>query len=179
MVYFRAVAPILDSTGEQAQAWIIELPLWEEKAEDRHDALCAYTRRIRSENDVASGESLSAGGTWNAARLFAMGARALKRIETGQLAILQSPGSRDPLYLDGARLVECYGILPLQDSSGLGLTVLSYDGSLFFFRHGFAAWCKRGQRHKSVRDRRCQIYRPVISPSRVRPTWHVRALRIF
>ena len=61
-----------------------------------------------------------------------IGARALKGINTGQLAILQSPGPQQPLYLDGARLEECYGILPLQDSSGLSVTVLSYRGSLFF-----------------------------------------------
>jgi hypothetical protein len=59
-------------------------------------------------------------------------ARALQEITTGQLAILQSPGPQQALYLDGARLEECYGILPLQDPSGLSVTILSYRGSLFF-----------------------------------------------
>ena len=56
---------------------------------------------------------------------------ALGRVEHGQLAVLESPGPQNPLYLDGARLLESYGILPLQDESGLNVTVTSYDGSLF------------------------------------------------
>jgi WS/DGAT/MGAT family acyltransferase len=131
-VDLRAVTPILESSGEEAYPQIVELPIWEESAEVRLELLSEQTRRIRNESDLATGESISAGDEWNAARLFAIGARALKGIETGQLAILQSPGPQQPLYLDGARLAECYGILPLQDSSALGVTVLSYDGSLFF-----------------------------------------------
>ena len=131
-VDLRAVTPILDSTGREAHPWIIELPIWEETGEGRQESLVEQTRRIRTEADLAPAESLSAGDEWNAARLFSMGARALKGIRTGQLAILQSPGPQLPLYLDGARLEECYGILPLQDSSGLGITVMSYGGSLFF-----------------------------------------------
>ncbi len=131
-VDLRGVTPILDSQGEEAVPWVIELPIWEETGQGRQELLREQTRRIPADADVASGETLSAGDEWNAARLFAIGARALKRIETGQLAILQCPGPQQPLYLDGARLEECYGILPLQDSSGLGITVMSYGGSLFF-----------------------------------------------
>lgn len=131
-VDLRAVTPILDSSGREAHPWIIELPIWEKTGAGRQELLCEQTRRIRAESHVASGESLSTGDEWNAARLFAIGARALRGIETGQLAILQSPGPQKPLYLDGARLKESYGILPLQDSSALGITVMGYGGSLFF-----------------------------------------------
>ncbi len=131
-VDLRAVTPILDATGETAEAWVIELPVWEASGEVRQELLGEQTRRIRSEQDLASAESLASGDTWTAARLFAIGARALKRIENGQLAVLQSPGPQQPLYLNGAKLEECYGILPLQDASGLGVTVMSYAGSLFF-----------------------------------------------
>lgn len=131
-VDLRAVTPILDRDGQTAHSWIVELPIWEVRPAERHGLLRDQTRRIRIEEDVATGDSISAGSEWNASRLFAIGARALKRVETGQVAILQSPGPQQPLYLDGAELRECYGILPLQDSSGLGITVLSYSGRLFF-----------------------------------------------
>ena len=131
-VDLRAVTPVLDENGIEAHPWIVELPIWEQRPVDRHELVCDQTRRIRSQEDVAPGEALAAGSEWNASRLFVIGARALKGIDTGQLAILQSPGPQQPLYLDGARLEECYGILPLQDSSGLSVTVLSYRGSLFF-----------------------------------------------
>ena len=131
-VDLRAVTPVLDEDGIEAQPWIVELPIWEQSPVERHELVCDQTRRIRSQQDVASGDVLASGSEWNAARLFVIGARAIKGINTGQLAILQSPGPQQPLYLDGARLEECYGILPLQDSSGLSITVLSYRGSLFF-----------------------------------------------
>ena len=83
-----------------------------------------------------SADTLAGESEWNTARLFSIGARALGRIEHGHLAVLESPGPQTPLYLEGARLVECYGILPLQDSSGLGISVLSYAGSLFFAFNG-------------------------------------------
>lgn len=131
-VDLRGVTPILESSGEVARAWVVELPVWEATGEARQDILSEQTRRIRAEADAARADALTTDDQWNAARLFAIGARALKKIETGQLAILQSPGAKRPLYLDGAELVECYGILPLQDSTGLGITVLSYAESLFF-----------------------------------------------
>ena len=131
-VDLRALTPVLEGDGQEAHPWVIELPIWEESVIDRHELVCDQTRRIRRESDVASGEVLSAGSEWNASRLFLIGARALKGVETGQLSVLQSPGPQKPLFLDGSRLVGCYGILPLQDSSGLGITVVSYGGSLFF-----------------------------------------------
>lgn len=131
-VDLRAVTPILDASQELARAWIVELPIWESTGTARLDLLTEQTRRIRAETAVATGEDLSRGDEWTAARMFAIGARALDEIETGQIAIMQSPGPKSPLFLDGAKLEEAYGILPLQNSSGLGITVMSYDGSLFF-----------------------------------------------
>jgi diacylglycerol O-acyltransferase len=131
-VDLRAVTPILDADGRSARAWVVELPVWEIRAAERQSLLVEQTRKIRLEQNVASADSLAGEDEWNTARLFALGARALGRIEHGQLQVLESPGPQRPLYLDGALLRESYGILPLRDESGLGITVTSYDGSLFF-----------------------------------------------
>jgi WS/DGAT/MGAT family acyltransferase len=128
----RAVTPVLDKDQKEAKPWVVELPIWEPDAATRHRLIREQTRRIRIEEDVASGEELSGAKEWNASRLFSIGARTLKRLESGQLAVLQSPGPQQPLYLDGAELRECYGHLPLRDSSGLSISVLSYAGRLFF-----------------------------------------------
>jgi WS/DGAT/MGAT family acyltransferase len=131
-VDLRAVTPILESDGLRAHNWTIDLPIWEAGAAERHGLVRDQTRRNRSEDHVASGEDLSATTQWNASRLFSVGARALTHLESGEIAILQAPGPQEPLHLDGARMVECYGILPLRDSCGLAITILSYAGSLFF-----------------------------------------------
>jgi len=128
----RAVTPVLDKEQRAARPWVVELPIWESDPPTRHRLVREQTRKVRLEDEVASGESLSAGLEWNASRLFMLGARALERLGSGQLAVLQSPGPQSPLHLDGARMLECYGHLPLQDSSGLVITALSYSGRLFF-----------------------------------------------
>jgi hypothetical protein len=131
-VDLRAITPILDADERSARCVVVELPVWEERAAERHGLLRDQTRRIRIDDEVATGESISSGTEWNASRLLAIGARALKYIETGHVPVLQSPGPQQPLYLDGAELLECYGVLPLKDSCGLGITILSYVGKLFF-----------------------------------------------
>jgi diacylglycerol O-acyltransferase len=131
-VDLRAITPILDADERLARCVVVELPLWEERPAERHGLLRDQTRRIRIDDDVATGESISSGSEWNASRLLAIGARALKYVETGHVPVLQSPGPQQPLYLDGAELLECYGVLPLKDSCGLGITILSYAGKLFF-----------------------------------------------
>jgi diacylglycerol O-acyltransferase len=131
-VDLRAITPILDRSGASAHPWNLELPLWEERPAERHGLIRDQTRRIGIEKDVATGDSMTDGSEWNASRLFAIGARAVKTVETGHVTVLQAPGPKQSLYLDGAELTECYGILPLQDCSGLGITVLSYAGKLYF-----------------------------------------------
>jgi len=131
-VDLKAVTPVLEGGGREATPWVVELPVWEGDPVERHRIIREQTLRKRDEQDVTSGESLSSISRWTSSRAFSIGAQALKKIERGHLAILQSPGPQQPLFLDGAQLRECYGHLPLQNLSGLGLTVLSYDGELFF-----------------------------------------------
>ncbi|MFK7897575.1 MAG: wax ester/triacylglycerol synthase domain-containing protein [Myxococcota bacterium] len=132
----RAVTPVLEMEGETAKPWTVELPIWEEDAVVRLDCIREQTGQIRSDLRAATGDMMTTGEEWNASRLLAIGARSLKSIETGQLAVLQAPGPQKDLYLDGALLEECYGVMPLQDSSALGMTILSYRGRLFFAFNG-------------------------------------------
>jgi WS/DGAT/MGAT family acyltransferase len=131
-VDLRALTPVLAVDQKEARPWMVELPIWEEDEPTRHRLIREQTRRIRMEEEgVASGEDLTASADWDASRLFSLGARAIGRISTGQLVVLQCPGPQEPLYLDGAELQEWYGHLPLQDAAGLIITVVSYAGSLF------------------------------------------------
>jgi diacylglycerol O-acyltransferase / wax synthase len=130
-VDLHALTPVLDASGAEAKAWAIELPLWEPKAAERLRLIREQTRRIRSGEEVASAEKLASGSEWNASKLISIGARSLHGIEEGQIAVLEAPGPQQPLYLEGARLEACFGFLPIQHSSALGVTALTYAGSLF------------------------------------------------
>ena len=47
------------------------------------------------------------------------------------LALVNVPGSQRPLYLEGSRLLETYGLTPLRRANGLAITAMSYDGNLY------------------------------------------------
>ncbi len=130
-VDLRAVAPVLETDELRARPWVIELPIWEPTALSRHERVHEQTRRLRTQTDAASGEMLVAGTDWTTSRRFSLGAHALGTLEYGQVAVVQTPGSQQPLYLDGAMLEACHAILPLRDASGLNVTVLGYAGGLF------------------------------------------------
>ena len=130
-VDLRAVAPVLETDEARALPWSIELPIWEPTAQSRHERVHEQTRRLRTQTDVAGGETLVAGTDWTASRRFSLGAHALGTLGPGQIAVVQTPGPQQTLYLDGAKLTACHGILPLRDASGLNVTVVGYAGGLF------------------------------------------------
>ncbi len=83
------------------------------------------------------------------------------------LRVVNVPGPQAPLYLQGARLLECYGKVPLGDNGGLGVAIFSYDGKLWWglnadfdlvpdlprfseaLRESFTALSKAAARHTS------------------------------
>ena len=42
------------------------------------------------------------------------------------------PGPQHPVYVAGARLVGSYPIMPLPQNQALSISLMSYDGQLFF-----------------------------------------------
>jgi hypothetical protein len=72
------------------------------------------------------------GDTWFGGRLLSLGARAIASHTPVNMTVINAPGTQVPLYFEGARLLETYGQVPLRDDHGLGITVMSYDGRLFF-----------------------------------------------
>lgn len=126
----RAVTPVMSAAEDAAAPWIIELPVWEASAAERMRIIREQTKVHRKHSGAASGEALTSGEDWNASHLFAVGTNAVEHLALGQIVVLQAPGPQKSLYLDGARLESCFGILPLRDESGLCVTAISYDGSL-------------------------------------------------
>ena len=48
------------------------------------------------------------------------------------LFISNVPGPQEPLYMNGAKLVENYALAPLSDGMGLFIATPSYDGKMIF-----------------------------------------------
>jgi hypothetical protein len=60
-------------------------------------------------------------------------ARAMSGVRAFNLVVSNVPGPQEPFYLNGARVLECYPVVPLNPANqGLSVGVLSYDGGVFF-----------------------------------------------
>ena len=48
------------------------------------------------------------------------------------LVVTNVPGPQFPLYFLGARMLECYPLVPIFHNQALGIALFSYDGRLFW-----------------------------------------------
>ena len=67
---------------------------------------------------------------WTPSALFSRGARALARPLPVHLTITNVPGPRQARYLLGAEQLEWYGAFPLMKHTGLGISIVSYNGRM-------------------------------------------------
>ncbi len=115
--------------------WVVDLPVWDPNGRDRFRRIRDQTRVLREGAGALPARSIADDHAWLSARILCLGARALASHTPVNLAVTNVPGSRRPLYLRGARLLETYGTVPLREGHGLGVAVLSYDGRLFWGLH--------------------------------------------
>ncbi len=131
---FRVATPVLTraAPGEgDLDEWLIDLPVWEKEALTRLERIRAQTREQRERSDALPASEILRDGEFTSPRLLSLGARTLSMRAPAHLAVVNVPGSQRPLYLEGSRLLECYGLTPLRRANGLAITAMSYDGSLY------------------------------------------------
>ena len=105
----------------------LELPLWERDPLRR----LARVRELAAEDPAQPSLELGdPGGACTPFRRLQRGARALMRSGVARMRVVSVPGPQQPLHLEGARLVECFGMVPVAPQGGIGVAVMSYDGSL-------------------------------------------------
>ena len=131
---FRAAVPVSLRSGTSRQGvgeWHLDLPVWEQDPLRRLERVRELTSALGKSNPPLGAAALAGEERWIGSRLLALGARAISNRRAEHLRLVNVPGAQRPLYLSGARLVEAYGMVPLGDEAGLGVTILSYDGKLF------------------------------------------------
>jgi WS/DGAT/MGAT family acyltransferase len=130
---FRAAVPVSLRTGRRRQGvgeWHIDLPVWETDAVRRLERVQELTAALGKSSPPLGAAVLAGEERWIGSRLLALGASAVAHRRPEHLRLVNVPGAQVPLFLSGARLVEAYGMVPLDDEAGLGVAVLSYDGKL-------------------------------------------------
>jgi WS/DGAT/MGAT family acyltransferase len=130
---FRAAVPVSLRSGTRRQGvgeWHIDLPVWETEAVRRLERVRELTAAHGKSSPPLGAAALAGEERWIGSRLLALGASAVAHHRPEHLRLVNVPGAQVPLHFKGARLVEAYGMVPLDDEAGLGVALLSYDGKL-------------------------------------------------
>jgi diacylglycerol O-acyltransferase len=130
---FRVAVPVTlrsDDGTAPVTEWVLELPIWERDPLKRFERIRDRTAELSRIRPVRGADEMFGGEAWTLSDMPSEAARAMVSRAPANLRVANVPCPQAPLYLKGARMVECYGKLPLGDNGGLGIAVYSYDGKL-------------------------------------------------
>jgi WS/DGAT/MGAT family acyltransferase len=115
--------------GNRVSSWIVPLPLDEPEPLEQLVAIERRTRALKHSNQAVAVEMMMAAAE-EIPVLLDLSAAAMQ----GQISMIVTnvPGPPIPLYLLGCRALSMQPLVPLFPGVGIGVAVLSYDGTLFW-----------------------------------------------
>jgi len=136
---FRAYCPVnlrsaSDQTvlGNRVSAMIIPLPI---AVGDPRECLREVTRttlRLKASRQAMGAEVVASISDWTAPGIMSGVSRFAFSHRSSNLIVSNVPGPPIPLYLLGARMLECYPLVPLFANQTLGIALFSYAGGLYW-----------------------------------------------
>jgi hypothetical protein len=122
--------------GNRVAAWFVPLPLGERDRRRRYQRVREATARLKERREALGGETITRLVEWLGPAPATLAAGLLRESSPFNMVVTNVPGPRTPLFLLGARMLEAYPLVPLLGTLGLGIALLSYQGSLAW---GFVA----------------------------------------
>jgi WS/DGAT/MGAT family acyltransferase len=134
---FRVLTPVSvraeteqGALGNRVSAWIFELPIGEADPRKQLLAIHERTTHLKESKSATGAEVLTQVAEWTPSMLLSLGARNVTRLLPFNLVVTNVPGPQIPMYSLGCRMLASYPHVPLTDYLGLGIALMSYDGSL-------------------------------------------------
>lgn len=136
---FRAVVPVSVRTeaeraslGNRVSGLVAGLPLDEADPWQRLLRVVEETRDLKASGQPGAGDRLARVADLLPTPLLGSLVRRAARSSVANVVITNVPGPRVPVYLLGARQLECYPVVPLAPDQALGIALMSYDGGLYW-----------------------------------------------
>ena len=119
--------------GNRTSSWIVPMPLCDPSPLGQLAAITRQTGELKHSNQAIAIEMMMAAAE-EVPALLKLAARATQ----GQISMVVTnvPGPTVPLYLLGCKALSMQPLVPLFPGVGIGVAILSYDGTLFW---GFQA----------------------------------------
>ena len=114
--------------GNRVSSWILSLPLDEEDPRQQLARIHETTQDLKSSRQALGVEMMMQVAEWTPSILLSLGSQSISGpINT---IVTNVPGPQFPLYMQGAELEAIYPQVPLLNSLGLGIALMSYNGRI-------------------------------------------------
>ena len=136
-IEFRVMAPVSvrpqearGELGNRVAAWMVPLPIGERDPRRCLAILQETTARLKTEKNALGAQLLTEMVGWTPATLLSLAARVPWRDLPFNMIVTNVPGPQRAVYLLGAKMITDYGLVPIAEYVGLGITLVSYEGKL-------------------------------------------------
>ncbi len=140
---FRAFIPVSTRSdeehgklGNRVSMLFASLPVGEEDPQKRLMAVVEETRGLKDSGQAKGTEMLEELSDWTASGLLTSFTRLSSARRSFNLVVTNVPGPQFPIYLNGARMLGSYPLVPLYENQALGVAIFSYDGGLYWGFNG-------------------------------------------
>jgi diacylglycerol O-acyltransferase / wax synthase len=136
---FRVFVPVSTRTAEErgklgnrVSMIAARLPVGEKDLQRRYGAVVSETAHIKESGQVEGTEAIELLSDWTTTTLLTQFSKLAASRRSFNMVVTNVPGPAFTSYLDGARLIESYPLVPLFSNQALGIALLSYDGGLYW-----------------------------------------------
>src|SRR5581483_9698695 len=140
---FRAILPVnvrtadeRASLGNRVAMLVVRLPLDERDPVRRLERVVAETRTRKHSRQALGVRTIEEVSDRSFMTLFTQFSRLAARSRPFNLVVTNVPGPQFPVYVDGARMLACYPLVPLFENQALGVALFSYDGRIYWGFNG-------------------------------------------
>ena len=134
---FRAMLPVNIRAGDaqlgnRVAMIVARLPLDERDPRRRLERVVEETRVVKQSHQALGMQTLEELSDHTFTTLLTQFARLAARSQPYNLVVTNVPGPQFPVYVEGARMIACYPLVPLFRNQALGVALFSYDGRLYW-----------------------------------------------
>jgi len=136
---FRAFVPVSTRAsaergklGNRVSMLVARLPVCERDAARRMTRVIEETRHLKESSQVVGTEVIEELSDWTSTAVLTAFSRTAAAARSYNLVVTNVPGPQYAVYMEGAKMLASYPLVPLFENQVLGIALLSYDGSLFW-----------------------------------------------
>jgi WS/DGAT/MGAT family acyltransferase len=118
--------------GNRVSMLVASLPVGEADPRRRLALVSEETKQLKGSGQAEGTGMLEELSDWTSTALLTGFSRLAASRRSYNMVVTNVPGPQLPVFLNGARLLECYPLVPLFENQALGIALFSYDGGLYW-----------------------------------------------